>query len=210
MRRLLALLALAATTVLVLAGPAGAGGPTSVLITDPATGQATALYYSDPRYEQLDLLLADAEALAGEPTGLGGRALNLTWMIHDVEPWRTQQLFLDAEGGPVLASSGSEITGDPGTTSWSRPSAAKELLLLADGILDPARTPVSASAPATEPTVADPTVTERVVHETRWFSLTGWRWLVPGLLLGAAGSLLLRRGRLRSTERRQVLVDVSP
>jgi hypothetical protein len=210
MRRLLALLALAASATLALAAPAGAGGPTSVLVTDPATGQAAALYYSDPRYEQLDLLLADAASLDGEPAGLGGRALNLTWMIHDVQPWRTQQLFPDAEGGPVVASYGSELTGDPGTTTWSRPSAAKELLLLADGILAPARAPASAADPAAAPTVADPVVTERVVRETRWFSLTGWRWLVPGLLLGVAGSLLLRRGRARSTERRQVLVDVAP
>ncbi len=214
MRRLLALLALTASATLVLAAPTVAGGPTSVLITDPSTGQATALYYSDARYEELDGLLSAGATIDGEPPGLGGRALNLTWMIHDVQPWRTQQLYLDAEGGPVVATYGSELTGDAGETTWVRPAEGKALLYLAARILDPGRG--SAVAPAPDAAIADPAIAadpipaERVVTETRWYSLTGWRWLVPGLLLGAAGALLLTRARVRSSDPRQVLVDVAP
>lgn len=211
MRRLLALLALTVSATLVLASPTVAGGPTSVLITDPSTGQATALYYSDPRYQRLDGLLSAGATIDGEPPGLGVRALNLTWMIHDVQPWRSQQLYLDAEGGPVVATHGSELAGDPGATTWARPADGKDLLQLAARILDPARASTVASAP--DPViaaVADPLPAQRVVTETRWYSLTGWRWLVPGLLLGAAVALLLTRGHVRSSDQRQVLVDVAP
>jgi hypothetical protein len=210
MRRLLALLALTVSATVVLASPTVAGGPTSVLITDPSTGQATALYYSDARYQELDGLLSDGATLDGEPPGLGGRALNLTWMIHDIQPWRTQQLYLDAEGGPVVASYGSELAGDAGETTWTRPAEGKALLQLAARILDPVKGSAAAPAPAPVVAAADPVPAQRVVTETRWYSLTGWRWLAPGLLLGAAGALLLTRGRVRSSDQRQVLVDVAP
>ena len=44
--------------------------------------------------------------------------------------------------------------------------------------------------------------------ETRWFSLTGWRWAVPGLLLGLfAGFAFRRKGRADSGSR-QEFIDV--
>lgn len=211
MRRLLALLALAVSATVILTLPAAAGGPTSVLVTDPATGAATALYYTDPAYDELDRLLAGGETLDSEPSGLGASSVNLTWLIHDVEPWRTQNLFLDAEGGPVVVTYGSEVMGDPGTATWSRVTEAKALTLLADQVLSsdaPASDP--AAAPADAPPAPDPVVTERVVTETAWYSLDGWRWLVPGLLAGAGIALLLSRARSKDTGPRQVLVDVEP
>ncbi len=219
MRRLLTLLALAVTApvvaalvLLALVPPAQAGGPTSVLITDPSSGRATALYYSDPRYAQLDELLADGESLAGEPRDLGEFGLNLTWMIHDVQPWRTQQLYVGADGGPVVATYGSELMGDADSVTWTRPREAKAVLLLVDRILEADPAADTAAAPTTldvEPATPEPAVTERVVTETRWFSLAGWAWLVPGAALGAGGALLLRRSRDRDGDRqdRQVLVD---
>lgn len=196
MRRLLLLL-VALVPLLLTTPPAGAGGPTSVLLTDPATGEAAALYYSDDAYAELDRLLAGGERLDGEPSGLGASALNVTWLVHDVEPWRTQQLYLDAEGGPVVR------TDDAG---WTRPAEGKALQHLVEGVLagsGVAVTTATAAAP-------DPVVTERVVTETAWWSLTGWRWLVPGVLLGAGAVLLAARGRSRDREPGQVLLDVSP
>ena len=96
MRRLLALVVLVVSTTLVLATPAHAGGPTSVLITDPSAGEATALYYSDPAYGELDGMLIGAVPLDREPSDLGARSVHLTWMAHDVAPWKTQQLYLEA------------------------------------------------------------------------------------------------------------------
>ena len=206
MRRLLLLLATLVPLLLATA-PAGAGGPTSVLVTDPTTGQAAGLYYSDDAYAELDRILADGERLAGEPSGLGSSVVNVTWLIHDVQPWRTQQVYLEAEGGPVVVTRGTEALGDADDVSWTRPAEAKALQQLVEGVLGGSSVTVETSPAASAP---DPVVTERVVTETAWWSLTGWRWLVPGLLLGAGVVLLLTRGRSRDREPRQVLVDVVP
>lgn len=207
MRRLFALLVLAVSTTLVLMPPADAGGPTSVLISDPAAGQATGLYYSDAAYEQLERILADAETLVGEPSGLGPTSVILTWLIHDVQPWRTQQLYPDADGGPVVVTYGTEAMGDAEEVVWTRPADGKALVRLVDQAL-------SGSASPTAPRPAEPTVSERVVTATSWYSLAGWRWLLPGLVLGAvlgAGvALATTRARSRDGEPRQVLVDVTP
>ncbi len=215
MRRALATITLALTTVLstvfAFAPPAGAGGPTSVVITDPSAARATALYYSDAAYEQLAALVGDAAALPGEPSGLGNRALNMTWLIHDVQPWQTQQLFPDAQGGPVVATYGSEETGNEGTTTWSRPVDGRALLRLANQLFDP-RGDVPESADAFTPAASspEPTVSERVVTQTQWFSLSGWRWLVPGLVLGAGLALFGMRNRTQDREPRQELIDLTP
>ena len=205
MRRLLLLLATLVPLLLATA-PAGAGGPTSVLVTDPTTGQAAGLYYSDDAYAELDRILADGERLAGEPSGLGSSVVNVTWLIHDVQPWRTQQVYLEAEGGPVVVTRGTEALGDA-DVSWTRPAEGKALQQLVEGVLTGSSVTVETSPAASAP---DPVVTERVVTETAWWSLTGWRWLVPGLLLGAGVVLLLTRGRSRDRGPRQVLVDVVP
>jgi hypothetical protein len=73
-----------------------------------------------------------------------------------------------------------------------------------EGVSSPA---ASAADPASAP---EQVVSETVVTETAWWSLTGWRWLVPGLLLGAGVALLLTRTRARDNEPRQALVDVAP
>lgn len=205
MRRLLALLALVLSATVLLTPPAAAGGPTSVLITHPSSGQATALYHSDARYAQLEALLAGGESLDDEPALLGTRALNLTWMAHDVSPWKSQQLHLDAEGGPVLATY--HHIGS-GRTTWIRIAEGKAVLALADTLFEPGSGSAPASAPAPEPVVVENTVTE-----TAWWSLSGWRWSVLGLALGAGVTLLAvstTRSRSQQREPRQVLVDVAP
>lgn len=205
MRRLLLLLATLVPLLLATA-PAGAGGPTSVLVTDPATGQAAGLYHSDAAYAELDRILAAGERLDGKPSGLGAGAVNVTWLIHDVQPWRTQQLYLHADGGPVVVTYGSEAMGDADDVTWTRPAEGKALQQLVEGVLAGSDVTVTTSAPAPAPA---PVATEQVVTETAWWPLAGWRWLVPGLVVGAAGVLLLTRDRSRDREPRQVLVDVS-
>ena len=209
MRRLLLLLVALVPLVLTTA-PAGAGGPTSVLITDPATGEAAGLYYSDDAYAELDRILGGGERLDGEPSGLGASAVNLTWLIHDVQPWKTQQVYLRAEGGPVVVTHGSEAMGDADDVAWTRPAEGKALQQLVEGVLAGSSVTVTTAPPAPAPAPVEPLATERVVTETAWWSLTGWRWSVPGLVVGAAAALVMTRGRSRDREPRQVLVDVSP
>jgi len=108
MRRLLVIVLIIVSVALAVP-PASAGGPTSVMITDPASGRATALYYTDSCYAEIEALLAAGETVEGEPPGRRGGVVNLTWMVHDVEPWRSQQLYPDAAGGPLVVTHGTEI-----------------------------------------------------------------------------------------------------
>ncbi|MBA2956544.1 hypothetical protein GON03_00745 [Nocardioides sp. MAH-18] len=196
MRRLLALVVLVASTTLALASPVRAGGPTSVLITDPGSGSATALYSSEPAYGALDRIVTGAKPLDRAPSDLGSRSLNLTWMAHDVSPWRTQQLYPDAADGPVVVTDGA---------TWSRVTEGNALLALVDELM----IPHSAAAVAAV-TAPDPPAEARVVTETARWSLAGWRWLVLGLLVGAGAVLLVGRARAGARAPQPVLVDRDP
>lgn len=211
MRRLLTLLVLAALAALASQAavtPAHAGGPTSVLITEPGSGNATALYHSETGYADLDRLLAGTVPLRDQPTDLGTRMVHLTWMAHDVSPWRTQRLYVHADGGPVLETY--DLTD--GTPSWARVTEAKAVAHLVDQLLRPGVEPdlaaVEAAEAAGSSTPTPPAAAERVVTETAWWSLAGWRWLVLGLLVGAGAVLLARRAR--PAARRTPLVDLEP
>jgi hypothetical protein len=99
-RSVLIALATAATFALISSGTANAGGPTSVIIVNPATGGANALYYDDPDYQVLHDALAPAEGVSVERParlahGPGSSAINITWLIHDVEVWRIDYVRID-------------------------------------------------------------------------------------------------------------------
>jgi hypothetical protein len=204
MRRALIVCVVMVGSMLLGAAPADAGGPTSVLLTNPDLGRATAIYYSDPRYSELDLLLHDSGAPASEPEPIltnDAAYLNVTWLAHDVSIWRTDQLRLDPSGEAWIASDGSDwaLLGDGGRVRE---------LVTSLGLVGSGRTPVADSVPqaATEAeTVTPPAPVVR--EETRWFSLTGWRWAVPGLLLGVLVVGLARRRRVEDVEPRRELID---
>ena len=207
MRRLL-IAVLIALSVALAVPPASAGGPTSVMITDPASGRAAALYYSDSRYADLEAMLAAGTTVEGEPPGPRGDAVNLTWMLHEVEPWRHQQVYPDADGGPLVVTYGTETMGNADQVTWSRLTDRDRLVALLDRVLLSRATPSTAEveAPAPEPVVVERAVTET---ETVWFSLTGWRWLVPGLVIGA-GIALLVGGRRAEGSDTLTLTDLAP
>jgi hypothetical protein len=121
--------------MLAAAGPAAAGGPTSVLIVEPESGRTAAAYYDDPAYAALDALVS------GEPSGpvqaadgsFGsrgtGRMITVTWLVHDVWVWRVNRVFPDAPGGPWVLTL---VAADPGTLpesgTWSRPDDPKKVV----------------------------------------------------------------------------------
>ncbi|MEV0525301.1 hypothetical protein AB0I66_17910 [Streptomyces sp. NPDC050439] len=105
----------AAALALVVAGApqAVAGGSTSVLVVSPGSGESTALYVSDKEYEELEAGLGHLGADIGkgqreQPPGLamgdGSHQINVTWMVHDVRPWRVDRAY------PVV--SGAKDGGD--------------------------------------------------------------------------------------------------
>lgn len=206
MRRLLITVLIAVSVALAIP-PASAGGPTSVMITDPASGRATALYYTDSRYAELETLLAEGKTVEGEPPGRRGGAVNLTWMVHDVEPWRIQQLYPDADGGPLLVTYGTKTPGNKAQVTWTRIARSGGLAPLLDRIL---RSGAARAAAQVESPTPEPVGAERTVTETAWYSLAGWRWLIPGLLIGAGFALLASRRRTEDSAPPLMLTDVAP
>ena len=199
MRRILAVAVLAIAAAVGLPAASQAGGPTSVLITQPGQS-AGALYYDDAAYDAL-LGLLPADETRGEPLAPGGGVdYHLTWMVHDVMPWRFDRVQVAADGTAWVSTTFSaEESG-----GWVEVAEAEELAALLTQVLDDTvapevvSIPADAPAPAPAPAPAEP--------GTAWFSLTGWRWVVPGVLLGlVVGAVAARRSR--DEEPRQVLIS---
>lgn len=103
----------AALALVVMGAPeAMAGGPTSVLVVSPESGRSTALYVSDKAYGELQRSLGNIADIADieegrreRPPGLnmgdGSRQINVTWMVHDVRPWRVDRAYPVASGSEV-------------------------------------------------------------------------------------------------------------
>src|SRR5918998_3026773 len=72
------------------AGSAYAGGPTSVLMSNPGLGRATALHIANADYDRLYAAVSEPTGDPEPPSGLslGGEEGRLTWVIHDVRVWR--------------------------------------------------------------------------------------------------------------------------
>ncbi|MGA9748363.1 MAG: hypothetical protein WBQ50_12975, partial [Nocardioides sp.] len=106
MRRTVVPLLLTALVLLLWpAAPASAGGPTSVLISVPGEGRVAALSWSDSAYDRLAEAVGVGQVLpaAGHDPDLGSQTpITLTWLIHDVTPWRLDRVYLHEGATYVL------------------------------------------------------------------------------------------------------------
>jgi hypothetical protein len=167
--RSLALLSAAvAAGLIVLAGaapPASAGGPTSVLVVDYEGSRAGAALTGSAAYADLEKALSPYEPPSGDrtaPASFMGTSLRLTWLIHDVTPWRIDAVTVD--GTDVWVETTMSVDGS--TDLFSAPSvrhrATDAALLLHTlrtlGVLDGARpiVPGSVAARAAAPAAAAP------------------------------------------------------
>ncbi|NEA32888.1 hypothetical protein [Streptomyces sp. SID13031] len=188
--------------------PAHAGGPTSVLLSVPSAGKVVATGYDDKIYGELQELL-DTTPAPGSPAEkterANGRYVRATWMIHDMTPWRLDMIYPDAPGGPWIATtenaSGGALPYDP---VWHRAKDGAQLIKLLDslGLLNadsadggtfggPTALPQAPQTPAEVAAVDDtPTAT---VLKAEQKPLLGWRWSIPGFLVGAAAAYLFLR-----------------
>ena len=112
-RRLAVLVTILGLGVL-LAPSAVAGGQTSVLVTSPSSGEASALYVSDPRFGRLSRLLGPPDK--GDrlrPPSLDGsvatRQINVTWMALDLQPTRTDRVFPGADPDTVWIHTAAQV-----------------------------------------------------------------------------------------------------
>jgi hypothetical protein len=218
--RELAVLAGALVVTLILmtwvASSASAGGPTSVLVTSPTSGRATGLYYSDKEYGALQQLLGAADVGSRdqppEVNMANARQINVTWMAHDMSPWRVDRVF-PVDSGPraVWIHTAANMPETP-DGYWHRADHPAELrsLLKKLGVMGKASgdgytgifpepwqsegtDPDPAAVPTTGPDTTTATVTVGTpdpTDGTRWWS--NWWWTLPGAAGGAALVLVLR------------------
>lgn len=206
MRRILAIALLAIAAATWLPATAHAGGPTSVIVTQP--GQAAgALYYDEAAYDALLGLLPAGETRGKPlPPGSGGTDYTLTWLVHDVEPWRWDRVHVDGDGSAWAAT----VTTAGATPGWE-PLGSEQGTALAQllaGVVEDSAAPTVVSVPTdVSPAPAPPEVVPSEPTPA-WFSLAGWRWVVPGALLGLlAGVAAARVRRTHAEEPRRVLVE---
>ena len=188
-------MATVASTVVFLTSGAQAGGPTSVLLTNLDSERAAGLYYTDEQYLELESLLhgdgTTRETAAAAPTR-GGSYFNVTWLVHDVSVWRTDQLVLDVEGAPWIytqLSSGGGLTRE----KWRllKDGEAIVNLLGAIGVVgaEERQSTVDSVTAAAEPTTDSSVQT----------ATPAWRWGVPGLTLGLLAGWFIAKWQSRQT-----------
>jgi hypothetical protein len=173
---------------------AHAGGPTSVLLTNPNLGRATALHVQNPDYDRL--FAAVGEQVTGPeqpPSGVGSSdEVRLTWLIHDMQIWRIDRVHLTGGDGIWLET----VTDLAGTgdvfdraARWHRPKDGHALavLLSTAGLLVANPAPSTAAKPdGSSPVTAASSAPAQPVFPIVAAAL-------GGLILGAVGSLLLGR-----------------
>lgn len=200
--------------VLVLVAPAYAGGPTSAILSVPGEGKTASIYYTDPEYDQLGQLLGttNGTGVSGKVDNSGqghesGPGVTVTWLIHDVDPWRIDRIFINAEGGPWVSTQ--VMTGGSGSiwdspVVWHQPTSGKELAMLLDelGVGD-AGLPESAAPAAVVPPAEEPATPEPATGSS---TVSGMWWGLGGLVGGA----LLALGWMRLRPNREEEPDLDP
>jgi hypothetical protein len=190
--------------------PASAGGPTSVLVTSPASGEANGLYTSDKAYGELGQLLGPANTgTLDEPPGADlaeARQINVTWLAHDIAPWRLDQVFPAGSGSRAVWIHTAANVPDSPNGYWHRaehPDRLRALLtklgvmgkISSEGYGGIFPAPWQSETPAA--TAPDTPETEIETATLRAGAPgaaddTDWWWALPGAAVGAVLALVLR------------------
>lgn len=198
-------------------GRAEAGGPTSALLTVPGEGVTASLYYTDPEYDALAGLVGMADGGGTGSVDRSGRdhangpGIRVTWLIHDVTPWRVDHIYLEGEGAPWVATQTTNGTGDlwDAEVVWHRPDSPAELEALLDdlGLADAslAAGPFTGVPGAEVPPPVDSAQDSAAGAATETATASNgvgsvW-WGLAGLLVGAVATGLLMSVRRGSRER---------
>jgi hypothetical protein len=130
--------------------------------------------------------------------------INVTWLIHDVQVWRVDRVYLDGDA-PVVATQSNVSGGSVFDVApvWHRPSNPRDLTALLNDLKLGAPGGPPAAVPSPVATAA-PATLERAqtqVAATTGSGSSGLFWGSAGALLGAG--LVLGLGRLRGTRRQE-------
>lgn len=201
----------AAALVLLSAPQAVAGGPTSVLLVAPESTRSASLYYNDEKYDQLERWLEPAgsgttqsETPPGLNIGDGSRQINITWMVHDVRPWRIDRVY-----PPLPAKKGADVWVHRSTDTkslngdWYRAKDPERLASLFKklGLMGKASDQGTSGVPPETGEYPPPAASEESADEQAGTAAGGgpgsagtdWWWAIPGAGAGAVAALLLRR-----------------
>ncbi|WP_405795477.1 hypothetical protein [Streptomyces sp. NBC_01506] len=215
------LAALITVTVLTwaFAPSAVAGGPTSVLISSPDSAETASFYYSNAEYEALSTELG-SEQMGVLPEGqkkpppsldsaMGSRQINVTWMAHDVQPWRVDRVYPSDDTSKIWIQTSMDMSGtDTGVWHTAEQPAELRALLKKIGVMGEKDTqgagPVVPPAGETDEAAgaADtPAQDQEQRPATAGASpggTDGWWWAIPALGAGVVLGLVLRplAGRL--------------
>jgi hypothetical protein len=211
--------AILVATISLAAAPAGAGGPTSALLSVPGAGSTASLYYTDAEYDELAGLVGVTEpsgTFAGTASGSGhefGPGVTVTWLIHDVEPWRVDRIYLGAKDGPWISTQIMDGSGSlwESPVLWHHPARAARLANLLDRLglgteasQDPAfdgvagaPVPESVDTPA-QPAAAGAAPAARVPAAADSMRLDAAWWALAGLAAGVLMTLAWTRHRSRT------------
>ena len=190
--------------------PATAGGPTSVLLSVPGEGRTASLYYTDPEYDALARAVG-----AMSPRGVDevegshqvGTPVTLTWLIHDVTPWRVDQVYVG--DGEVWISTQESSGGGPLAEQppvWHRGTPALARLL--DRVLpdEGSATGAATTPPPLQQHAPAPAAAAEAADTSPW---TLAAWTCGGLVVGAALTLLTLRAQGRQTAAPRFVCDPS-
>jgi hypothetical protein len=183
----------------------------------PGSGQTSSLYYSDPEYDELSRLVG-----ASEPSGTfggtqsddghaSGAGVTITWLIHDVEPWRVDRVY-PGRNGEVWISTQVNLGGSiwEAPVVWHQPENGARLAALLDelGLGEETVTDTSVGDVADAPVeqVGPETSTPQTVRDqeagSTWPANAGWAagGLVGGAVLALAWTHARRRSDVGSAE----------
>ncbi|SPF02359.1 hypothetical protein [Streptomyces sp. MA5143a] len=224
---LLTALLTALALVLLGAPPSAAGGPTSVLLASPTSRRTASLYSTDKAYIRLQELMGPAafglDGGRGKPpmpeeelAEASDDMINVTWMIHDVSPWRMDRVYPSLPSTKDVWIHTTTSAGDPGTDAaaeshgvWHKAKDSEELRqvltwlgVLGEESAGTARGELpSPPAPGTAGAGSDATNEGDAGSASEAGLADQARWAIPALALGAAlGStvtVLLHRAAAR-------------
>ncbi|MDT7789196.1 MAG: hypothetical protein QOF58_7615 [Pseudonocardiales bacterium] len=218
---------------LLVAGPAQAGGPTSVLLVVPGAGQTASLYMSDADYGVLAGIVGAFEAGGGvdrsDASHESGAPVTVTWLIHDVQVWRVDRIHLGGEGGPWISTqlaTGKAASIWDSKPVWHTAAHGRELTPLLDrlgvspdpgGSGGPAATGANITGggigtPIAPPTAAagEPKPGPDQASDEQTDSRSGWVWGLAGLGIGVAFTMAAVRRGLLSRPMRSRLATAEP
>ena len=186
-----------------------------MLLVSPESTETAALYYSDKEYGELEQLLGTAaKGTRDKPPEAGltaARQINVTWMVHDVTPWRLDRVYPVHKGRDVWIHTAANL-GRTTNGTWHRadhPAQLRALLKklgLMGKVPDEGRAAIlppggeedgasdDAAKDAADPAADPATEASPARSASGAGSADGadWWWALPGAAAGAVLALVLR------------------